>query len=146
MKYGDLEFEFSNKIESLKSEVDNIIIPSEENINRTAKFVLKYMNMARKNPKETIIEASKNIDSILLGTAMEKGVAAPAVKGIFEGVRALNNLEKSGLIPNEVSLLFRKLLDIRNLEFGQAATDKDLALDFIYTAARLIAYLEEQEC
>lgn len=141
LKYGDLELEFAGKIKALKEEVDKGVYPKIEGLDPTVEFILKFTNMARSNPKQAIIEASGEVDNVLIGAALEHEVPAPVVKGIFEGIAALHNLEKKGVVKTEVTNLFERLLEIRNLEFGQAATDKDLALDFVYTAARLIAYL-----
>ncbi len=141
LKYGDLELEFAGKIRALKAEVDKEILPAMEGLDPTVEFILKFTTMARSDPKATILDASTMVDNVLIEAAIEHKIPAPRVKGIFESVAALRNLEENGFVTREASNLFERLLEIRNLEFGKAATDEDLALDFVYTAARLIAYL-----
>jgi len=85
LKYGDLELEFAGKIKSLKAEVDKGLVPAIEALDPTAEFVLKFTNMARSNPRNTILEASHEVDSVLIGAAIEHEVPAPRVKGTFEG-------------------------------------------------------------
>ena len=141
LKYGDLELQFADKIKTLKAEVDKGLTQMPKDLDPTTEFLLRFTRMARVDPKNTIIEASKYIDNVLLETAEQMNVAMPRVKGIFEGMSALSALEEKGLIDKHVSGLFERLLEIRTLKFGEAESDTDLALDFVHTAANLLAYV-----
>lgn len=141
IKYGPLEFEFAGKIKALKNEVNKGLASSRTQIDPNIEMLLRLTEMAYSDPKGAIHRASSEVDNTLIQVAGRHNVPAPAVKGIFEGVAALHNLEKKGVITKEMSELFERLLEIRNLDSGKASADKNLALDFVNSASRLIMYL-----
>jgi hypothetical protein len=144
LKVSSVELEFDRKLEVAKQEALSELPESATTADHLPSIIdTEILKLAEVSPRAAVMEAWRHVEAAALRAAKNL-----VPDGIFRNqtmtFRAIKIIEQSGVLPDTIVDLIRRLRTLRNdaahaTDFGLSTSS---AIEYFYLAAQVVGYLE----